>query len=346
MIVEAIRKVTTGQDLTRAEAADAMEEIMAGRATAAQIAALITALKMKGERVEEVTGFAERMRAHALPVCPKRTDLVDTCGTGGDGSGSFNISTAAAFVVAGAGLGVAKHGNRAMSSTCGSADVLEALGIRLQMSPDRVAQAIDEVGVGFLFAQFFHPAMKHAAPVRREIGIRTVFNILGPLTNPAGASAQLLGVFHPALTDILARALANLGARRAFVVHGHGALDEIATTGPTLVSELRDGEVRSYELDPRDYGFPIPHPSELKGAGTPRGNAELLQRVLEGEAGARRDIVVLNAAAALVAGGAAPDLRAGIALACESIDSGAARERLEALRRFSQANENHGECKR
>lgn len=337
MIVEAIQKVTTGQDLTRAEAAAVMEEIMSGQATPAQIAALLTALKMKGERVEEITGFAEVMRAHSLVVRPTRTHLVDTCGTGGDGSGTFNISTAAAFVVAGAGVGVAKHGNRAMSSRCGSADVLEALGVNIQMTPEQCAQAIDEIGVGFLFAPMFHPAMKYAAPVRREIGIRTVFNILGPLTNPAGAQAQLLGVFHPALTEILARVLANLGCRHAFVVYGHGALDEIATTGPTSVCEVCDGEVRSYQLDARDLGYRSPHPDELKGTGTPEGNAALLQRVLEGEPGAARDIVELNAAAALVAGGAAPDLPSGIALARESIASGAARAKLEALRAFSRA---------
>ncbi|MBI3948820.1 MAG: anthranilate phosphoribosyltransferase [Armatimonadetes bacterium] len=335
MIIDAIRKVTTGQDLTRVEAAAAMDEIMTGAATPVQVAALLTGLKMKGERVEEVTGFAETMRAHSLQARPTRTDLVDTCGTGGDGSGTFNISTAAAFVVAGAGLGVAKHGNRAMSSPCGSAVVLVALGVSIQMTPERAARAIDEIGVGFLFAQAFHPAMKHAAPVRREIGIRTVFNILGPLTNPAGARAQLLGVFHPALTDIMARVLANLGSQRAFVVHGHGSLDEIATTGPTLVSEVRDGEVRSYELDARDLGIPSPHPDALKGAGTPEGNAAILVRVLQREPGPRRDIVILNAAAALVAGGAAPDLPAGVAMARESIDSGAARGKLAALREFS-----------
>lgn len=333
-VVDAVRKATTGMDLTRSEAAALMHAIMTGEATPAQTAALLTALKMKGERVDEITGFTEAMRSHAIPVRPQRPDLVDTCGTGGDGTGTFNISTAAAFVVAGAGLGVAKHGNRSVSSPCGSADVLEALGINLKMTPDRVAQAIDEIGVGFLFAQAFHPAMKNVASVRRELGIRTIFNILGPLANPVGAPAQLLGVFHPALTEILARVLANLGIRRAFVVHGHGGLDEISTTGETLVSEVRDGDVHSYRIDPTALGFRPPHPDELKGRDA-KGNAEILLRVLDGEPGARRDIVVLNAAVALVAGGKAPDLETGVALAQESIDSGAARAKLEALRRMS-----------
>ncbi len=336
LLAEAIRKATTGVDLTRAEAAAVMHAIMTGEATPSQIAGLITALKMKGERVDEITGFTETMRQHAIRVRPQRTDLVDTCGTGGDGSGTFNISTTAAFVAAGAGLGVAKHGGRSVSSRCGSADVLEALGVNLQMTPDRVAQTIDEVGVGFLFAQAFHPAMKSVASVRREISIRTIFNILGPLTNPAGAQSQLLGVYHPALTDILAHVLASLGTKRAFVVHGHGSLDEIATTGETMVSEVRGSDVHTYRLDPAALGFRSPHPSELAGAATVQGNAEILLRVLEGEQGARRDVVVLNAAAALGAGGKAPDLKTGVAMAQESIDSGAARGKLEALRRMSQ----------
>lgn len=333
-VVDAVRKATTGMDLTRSEAAALMHAIMTGESTPAQTAALLTALKMKGERVDEITGFTEAMRSHAIQVRPQRTDLVDTCGTGGDGTGTFNISTTAAFVVAGAGLGVAKHGNRSVSSPCGSADVLEALGINLKMTPARVAEMIDEIGVGFLFAQSFHPAMKNVASVRRELGIRTIFNILGPLANPAGAPAQLLGVFHPALTEILARVLANLGLRRAFVVHGHGGLDEISTMGETLVSEVRNGDVHSYRLDPASLGFRPPQPGELSGKNA-RGNAEILLRVLEGEPGARRDIVVLNAAVALVAGGRAVDLEAGVALAQESIDSGAARAKLEALRRMS-----------
>lgn len=336
MITDAIRKVTDGRHLSREEAAEAMQEIMSGAATPAQIAGLVMALKMKGEDVAEVTGFAETMRSYAVPVRPRRADLVDTCGTGGDGSGTFNISTTAAFVAAGAGVGVAKHGNRGMSSKCGSADVLEALGVGIQMTPEQAGRAIDEIGVGFLFAQSYHPAMKHAAPVRRELGVRTVFNVLGPLTNPAGARAQVLGVFDPALTQMMAQVLANLGSRRAFVVHGHGSLDEIATTGKTLVSEARDAEVHTYEIDAAELGFAPPDPAELKGAGSPEGNAEMLLRVLEGEPGPRRDIVLLNAAAALVAGGKARSLREGIAQARESIDSGAARSKLEALRRMTQ----------
>ena len=336
LVVDAIRKVSSGLDLTREEAAAVMHAIMRAEATPAQTAALISAMKMKGERVDEITGFAETMREHAIRVHPKRKDLVDTCGTGGDGSNTFNISTAAAFVVAGAGLGVAKHGNRSVSSTCGSADVLEARGINIQMTPDHAAQALDEIGVAFLFAQAFHPAMKSVAPVRREIGIRTVFNILGPLTNPARARAQLMGVYHPALTDIMAHVMANLGSERAFVVHGYGGLDEITTTGETMISEVRHGEVHTYRLNPRDLGFASPHPAELVGADTVEGNADILLSILEGEAGPRRDIVVLNAAAALVAGGKAPDLESGILVAQDSIDTGAARGKLEALRAFGR----------
>ncbi|OPZ86141.1 MAG: Anthranilate phosphoribosyltransferase [bacterium ADurb.Bin429] len=303
-VTEALQQVVRGESLTTDAAIAAMTTIMEGEATPAQVAALLTALRMKGETVEEIAGFARVMREKSVRLLPTRTPLVDTCGTGGDKLKTFNISTAAAFVVAGAGVGVAKHGNRSVTSKSGSADVLEELGVTLAIPPAAVEACIDRIGVGFLFAPNFHPAMKFAAPVRREIGIRTVFNILGPLTNPAGAPHQVIGVYDAALTEPLARVLGLLGARRAFVVHGLIGLDEWSTAGATQVSELRDGQVITRVYTPAEFGLEEANPDDLLG-GNPAENAELIWALFRGQDGPKRDIVLLNAAAALVAGGAA-----------------------------------------
>jgi len=330
MIGDAIRKLTEGQDLCAEEAHAAMTEIMSGQAGPASIAGFLIALRMKGETVEEVTEFARVMREHVVRVAPARRPLVDTCGTGGDALQTFNISTAAAFVAAGAGVAVAKHGNRSVSSKCGSADVLEALGIKVEQPPAEVARCIDDIGIGFMFAPAFHPAMKHAGPVRRELALRTVFNALGPLTNPAGAEAQVIGVYTPALTELHAGALCKLGCRRAFVVHGREGLDELSTLGATKVTEVRDGGPRTYELTPEEVGLRRADPTEVRG-GTPDENAALLRDILEGEEGAPRDIVLLNASAAIVAGGLADTLVEGLAVARESVDSGRALDKLRQL---------------
>ena len=335
-IKEAIGKVMLGEHLLGEEAEAVMGQIMAGETTPAQIGAFLTALRLKGETVEEITGCARAMRRSAIPVRPRRQDLVDTCGTGGDKTGTFNISTTAAFVVAGAGLAVAKHGNRSVSSHCGSADLLEALGVNLELAPDQVADCIDEVGIGFLFAPRFHPAMKHAIGPRREMGVRTIFNILGPLTNPAGATRQIMGVYDPSLTSPLAQVLGRLGAQAAFVVHGADGLDELSTTGINRVSHLRDGWVKDFSLDPAELGLPGARLEDLRG-GTAGENAQITQTILAGERGPRRDVVLLNAAAALVAGGMARDFKEGLQQAAEAIDSGSAREKLEGLVAFSQA---------
>ena len=333
-IREAIAQLLEGQNLAAVEAEAVMEQIMAGEATPAQIGGFLIALRLKGETVEEVTGFARAMRRNAISVRPRRSLLVDTCGTGGDGTGTFNISTTAAFVVAGAGLAVAKHGNRSVSSKCGSADVLRALGVRLELSPEEVAACIDEIGFGFLYAPLLHPAMKHAIGPRREMGVRTVFNILGPLTNPAGAQAQVLGVYDGALTDMMARVLGSLGSQAAFVVHGADGLDELSTTGPNQVARLRDGEVHTFTLDPLELGLPRATLSDLQG-GDAEENAAIVHAVLDGERGPRRDVVLLNAAAGLAAGGMAADFVEGLSLAAQSIDSGAARATLDALVAFT-----------
>jgi len=321
MIREALEAlINEGRDLTEAEAYEAMSEIMAGEATPAQLGALLAALRMRGETVDEIAGMARVMRERALRVC-YAAPLIDTCGTGGDASGTFNVSTAAAFVAAGAGARVAKHGNRAMSSGCGSADVLEALGARIDLGPDEVAACIDASGFGFMFAQAFHPAMKHAAPVRRELGVRTVFNILGPLSNPAGAEAQVLGVARPEHVEMLAAALQRLGSRHAIVVHGEDGLDEISLSGPTLVCEVRNGAVRSYRLTPQELGLEPAPRAALRGS-TPSENARLMRGILEGRPGPLRDFVLLNAAAALVVGGLAGSLAEGVQLAGRVIDTG------------------------
>ena len=351
IITEAVRALVDRKDLSRIEAAAAMEAIMSGAATNAQIAAFLTALRMKGETVEELIGFAQVMRQKAVKVRTRagevvgatgtdREMLIDTAGTGGDASGTFNVSTATAFVVAGAGLKVAKHGNRSVSSLCGSADVVETLGINIELPPAKVARCVDEVGIGFLYAPLLHTAMKHVMAARREMGIRTVFNMLGPLTNPAGANAQVIGVYSDALTEPLARVLAELGTLRAFVVHGADGLDEISNTGPSHISEVHEGVVRSSSVRPEDFGLPRASIQELRG-GDREENAEIIRRVLAGEAGPRRDIVLMNAAAALVVGGKARDFKEGVALAAQSIDSGAAAAKLAGLVALSQrlANE-------
>ena len=335
MIQDALARLLEGEDLTRDEARAVMDTIMSGEATPGQIGGFLVALRLKGETADEIAGSAEAMRAHAIPVHPKRDDLVDTAGTGGDGGRTFNISTAAALLAAAAGAGVAKHGNRSVSSASGSADVLEELGFRLDLEPERIAQSIDELGFGFMFAPTHHPAMKHAGPVRRELATRTVFNVLGPLTNPAGARAQVVGVYSPLLVPVIADVLAQLGARRAFVVHGFGGIDELSPAGSNLVCEVVDGTVRRREIDPLDLGIDRCDPEELRG-GTPAENAQRIREVFEGGNGGRRSAILLNAAGAIAAGGHAKDLKEGIGLAREAIDNGAAAERLDALVAFSQ----------
>lgn len=334
-IQEAIAKVIEGADLSRGEMTDVMNQIMSGEATDAQIGAFLIALRVKGECVDEIAGAASVMREKATPIATKHDVIVDTCGTGGDHSGTFNISTTAAFVAAGAGLCVAKHGNRAATSQSGSADVLSALGVNIEASPETVSRCLDDVGIGFLFAISLHRAMKYAIGPRREIGARTIFNALGPLSNPAGATRQVVGVYSAALTETLAGVLATLGAERAFVVHGSDGLDEMTLTGPTRVSELKNGSVSTYDVSPGDFGLMQAPADALKG-GDADYNAEITRSVLNGEEGPRRDIVLLNAAAAIVAGDKARDLNEGVQIAAEVIDSGKALEKLDALVAASQ----------
>jgi anthranilate phosphoribosyltransferase len=328
-----LARLLDGHDLTRDEAREAMNTIMSGQATPAQIGGFLVALRLKGETADEIAGCAEAMRAHVLAVRPRREDLVDTAGTGGDGGRTFNISTAAALVAAAAGAGVAKHGNRAVSSNSGSADVLEALGFNLELPAERIAESIDTLGFGFLFAPTHHPAMKHAAPVRKELAARTVFNVLGPLTNPAGARAQVVGVYSPDLVKTLAEVLATLGARRAFVVHGAGGIDELSPAGSNLVWEVVEGGVREREIDPLELGIARCAPEELRG-GSPEENAAAIRDVFAGADGGRRDAILLNAAGAIAAGGHAEDLHEGLEIARKTVESGAAAERLEALIAF------------
>jgi anthranilate phosphoribosyltransferase len=335
MLVDAIRKVVEGRNLAEEEASSAMEEIMRGEATPAQIASFITALRMKGETVEEITGCAQVMRQHATFISAPSPNTVDTCGTGGDGGNTFNISTTAAFVVAGAGVPVAKHGNRSVSSRCGSADLLKALGVEIEVEKERVEECLREVGIGFLFAPLLHRAMKHALGPRREIGIRTIFNILGPLSNPAQVKAQVLGVFDPNLTEKLAQVLGKMGARHALVVHGMDGLDEITTTAPTRISEWKDGQADTFLLAPEQVGISRANARELAG-GEPEENAQITLRILRGEGGPRREVVLLNAAAGLMVGRKARDFQEGIQMAAASIDSQAALGKLEALRDASQ----------
>ena len=336
MIQDALSQLLDGRSLDRAQARAVMDEIMRGDATQAQIGGFLVALRAKGETADEITGCAEAMREHVIPVRPSRADLVDTAGTGGDGARTLNISTAAALVAAAAGAGVAKHGNRAVSSACGSADALEALGFRLELPPERIAQSIDELGFGFMFAPTHHPAMRYAAPVRQELATRTVFNVLGPLTNPAGARAQVVGVYSSALVRPLADVLAQLGARRAFVVHGAGGVDELSPAGPNQVAEVVDGEVRERAIDPLELGIERCAPEELRGGG-PAENAAAIRDVLAGADGPKRDAILLNAAGAIAAAGHAEDLREGLDLARRAVDSGEALGRLDVLVEFSRA---------
>ena len=336
MIDETITRLKDGHDLSRAEARDAMREIMSGEATQAQIADFLVGLRDKGETADEIAGSAEAMREHVLVVTPQREDLVDTAGTGGDGMRTINISTAAALVAAAAGAGVAKHGNRAASSQTGSADVLEALGFELALPPEKIARSIDELGFGFMFAQAHHPAMRHAAPVRRELGTRTIFNILGPLTNPAGARAQVVGVYSETLVRPIAEALAQLGAHRAFVVHGAGGLDELSPVGPSVVCEVVDGGVRDLTVDPDELGIERCSVEELRG-GDPGENADAIRRVFAGERGGKREAIILNAAGAYAAAGHAEGIRDALEPVREALDSGAAAATLEALVEFSRS---------
>jgi anthranilate phosphoribosyltransferase len=336
VIQQALQRILDGHDLGRDETREVMGEIMRGEATPAQIGGFLVALRAKGETPDEIAGCAEAMREHVLPVRPQRHDLVDTAGTGGDGAQTINISTAAALVAAAAGAAVAKHGNRAVSSACGSADVLEALGFELEQPPQRIERSIDELGFGFLFAPSHHPAMRHAASVRKELATRTVFNVLGPLTNPAGARAQVVGVYSPELVRTIAEVLARLGARRAFVVHGAGGIDELSPVGTNIVCEVVDGAVHERELDPEaELGLPRCRVDELRG-GAPSQNAAAIREIFAGADGGRRSAVLLNAAGAIAAAGHAEDLREGLEIARRTIDSGAATERLERLIVFSR----------
>ncbi len=348
MIIDALHRIATHrQSLSREEARGVMAEVLAGKCTDAQVAALLVALHMKGETVEEIVGFAEAIRASATPFSihqnstvdvsgTGRDALVDTCGTGGDASGTFNISTATALVVAGAGVRVAKHGNRSVTSKCGSADVMEALGVNINLPPARLATCLEEVGIAFLFAPAMHSAMKYVQPARRELRLRTVFNLLGPLTNPAGASAQVVGVYSVELVEKLAEALSMLGLHRALVVHGLDGLDEITTTGPTRVAEVREGSVRTYEITPEEFGIKRAAIEDISGSDA-AANAAIIHEILGAKKSPKRDVVLLNAAAALVAAGRADHLGEALPLAAQSIDSGAATEKLDALVRFTNA---------
>ncbi len=325
-----IQKIIDGENLVQAEMSEAFDMIMSGKATPAQIAGFIVALRMKGETIDEIAGGAASMRRHAVFIDTGLLDVVDTCGTGGDSSNSFNISTTSAFVVAGAGIPVAKHGNRAISSKCGSADLLAELGVNLDVDSDTVEDCIRDVGIGFMFAPSMHPAMKYAMPPRRELGVRTIFNMLGPLTNPAGAKGQIIGVFLPELTEPFAEVLKLLGSKRAFVVHGHDGMDEITTTTTTRVSELNSGKVTTYELDALDFIDEYADEDDLAGDDVAT-NAAITRAVLSGEKGPCRDIVCINAAAAIAAAGKVADIRAGWTVAQESIDSGKAMQALDGL---------------
>lgn len=355
MILEALHRIVNHREpLSREEAREVMSEVLTGQCTDTQIAALLVGLHMKGETVEEIVGFAEAIRAAATPIRVRnnsvldasgteREALVDTCGTGGDAAGTFNISTATAFVVAGCGVRVAKHGNRSstpkvegqtMTAKCGAADVMEALGVNIQLSPDRIGKCIEEVGIAFLFAPAIHSAAKHVSPARRDTRLRTVFNLLGPLTNPAGASAQVVGVYALDLVEKVAEALSMLGTHRAFVVHGLDGLDEITITGPTRIAEVREGNVHSYEVTPEEFGLKSAPITALAGGDAPE-NARIIREILGGEKSPRRDVVLMNAAAALVAAGKAEHLKDAVGLAANSIDSGSASQKLDALVRFT-----------
>ena len=336
MITDLIHKLVDRTDLTETEAGQAMEELMTGKATDAQIAAFLTALRMKGETPQELVGFARVMREKAEPFWDGETvPVLDIVGTGGDGAGTFNISTAAAFVTAGAALRVAKHGNRAASSKCGSADVLEALGVNIQMPIDKLRIAVKEVGIGFLFAQRFHSSMKHVMPTRAQLKMRTVFNILGPLANPARAEFQVVGVFSRSIMELMANALNGLGVRHAFVVHGNEGVDEISISGPTTMIEMRAGELRTQTITPEDFGVTPAAAESIRGADA-AANAAIVESIFRGEKGPRRDVVLMNAAPAIVAGGAATSLKEAYKMAANSIDSGAAWNKLQSLRELGR----------
>jgi anthranilate phosphoribosyltransferase len=335
MFRDHLKRIVAGVNLEEAQMAEVMTEIFSGNLSDAQIGALMGALATKGETNEELAGAAHAMRRKAYRIQSSAGTVVDTCGTGGDGASTFNISTTTAFVVAGCGVTVAKHGNRSVSSKCGSADVLEALGVRLDVDPELVEEAVEDIGIGFLFAPLYHSAMRFAMTARREVGLRSIFNMLGPLTNPAGANCQIIGVYAPELTEMFAHTLRLLGSRHAFVVHGHDGLDEISVCAPTRISELKDGQVRTFNLNPEDYFETLADPAALIG-GEPAVNAAMTRRILEGEPGPCRNVVLLNAAAALNAAGRAVDFRQGIELAAQAIDTGAAREKLTALVQFTQ----------
>ena len=335
MLKAVLNQVVGGENLSRQEAQESMQAIMTGQASESQIGGLLTALRIKGETSEEIAGFAETMRNHTVKVECRQSDLLDTCGTGGDRKGTFNISTTVAFVVAGAGASVAKHGNHGVSSSSGSADVLKALGVRIDLPAQNIASVIEDARIAFLYAPTFHPAMKYAGKPRRELGFRTVFNVLGPLTNPLAAERQLMGVYERSLTKKLAEVLLRLNTRRAMVVHGLDGLDEISTTAPTQVSEVVDGKILSYLIDPAEYGLPIAALEDISG-GTPEQNADIVLGILSGKQGARRDLVLLNAAAALVVADKAENIREGMILAAKSIDSGAAQAKLERMRELTR----------
>jgi anthranilate phosphoribosyltransferase len=336
MFPRLIEKLVRHEDLTTDEAAAAMREVMEGRAAPAALAGLLAALVMKGERPDEIVGLARTMREHAVKLSAPAGDVFDTCGTGGDRSGTFNVSSAAAVVVASCGVRVAKHGNRSVSSQCGSADVFERLGVDIAAAPGVVERALRDANIAFFFAQTFHPSMKHAAPIRRDMGVRTAFNLLGPLTNPAEATRQIVGVPRPELTQVMARALMQLGSERAWVVHGAGGIDEISTTGHTKVSECRDGAVHTFFIHPTEFGIAKASPADLAG-GDASTNAAIVGRVLDGQRGPARDIVVLNAGAALLVAGRARSVREGIAVSEAAIDSGSARATLDRMVRASRA---------
>ena len=335
MLTETLAKVVGGREIDDREAEAAMAEIMRGEATQAQIGAFLVALRMRGETVQEIEGFARAMRDNCIRIRSRHRDLVDTCGTGGDALDTFNISTGAALVAAAAGVPIAKHGNRSVSSECGSADVLMELGVRIDLEPEQVEACLDEVGIGFLFAPALHPAMKHAIGPRRELGLRTVFNLLGPLTSPAGAERQLLGVFDAELTEMMAETLGRLGSKHALVVHGLDGLDELSTLGPTQVSELRGGEVSTYTVEPEQFGLPRATAEDLAG-GDPDQSAQVLVEAISGEGSARRDIVLLNAGAAIYVGGKADDTAEGVSIAAATVDTGAATGKLAALREMTR----------
>jgi anthranilate phosphoribosyltransferase len=337
MFRDHLNRIIQGKDLTQSEMADMMNTVLIGKATEAQVGAMMAALATKGETFEELAGAAGAMRQNARRIQATGSPVVDTCGTGGDGAHTFNISTTTAFVVAGAGVTVAKHGNRSVSSKCGSADVLETLGVKLDTPPEIVEEAIQEVGIGFMFAPLYHSAMKYAIKPRQELGVRSIFNMLGPLTNPASAGCQLLGVFAPQLTEMFAQALKLLGGQSAMVVHGHDGLDEISVCAPTRVSELKEGMVRTYDIDPMPYFGQLAEPEDMAG-GDAEENAAITRDILSGKPGAKRNVVLINAGAALQAAGKAGDLRAGIEMAAAVIDDGKAMEKLDALVRYTQDN--------